>query len=163
MAIVLIHLQSRIDWSTFTVCQRSPDDPARRCAKSGFRFAGAGSHIELPGMPRADQRSRGTLTLRLRVRPASSNFTDEVFLPRMPYLCGGRIASGSEGALYVAADRRHATLLPGHPSPSTIELEWDILSPQCDGTAYDGLPPFFVEADTADAQLLEAILRKRER
>ena len=28
--------------------------------------------------------------------------------------------------------------------------------------SYDGLPPFFVEGDAADVQLLEAILRKRE-
>ncbi len=162
MAVVLVHTQSRIDWSAFTACVRPANDPARVCAETGFRFAGAESHFGLPGMPTAVMRSRDTLTLRLHVRPAGSNFTDEVFLPRLPDVCGGRIASDSEGALHVAADRRHATLSPGQPSPSTIELEWDILSPECDGTAYDGLPPFFVEADTADAELLEAILRKRE-
>jgi hypothetical protein len=160
-AVVLIHMQSRIDWSTFAVCVRPGNDPTQECTETGFRLA-VGSSSALPGMPRSDLRSRGTLTLRLHLRSAVSNFTDEIFLPRMRNLCGGRIASSSEGALHVAADRRHATLSQGHPSPPTIDVEWDILSPECDGTAYDGLPPFFVEADAADARLLEEILRKRE-
>ncbi len=160
-AVALIHVQSRIDWSTFAACMRPADDPTQECVETSFRFA-SGTLSAVPGMPRSDVRSRGTLSLRLHLRPAVSDFTDEIFLPHMFNVCGGRVASASDGALHVAADRRHATLSPGHPSPSTIELEWDILSSECDGTAYDGLPPFFVEADSADARMLETILRKRE-
>ena len=81
----------------------------------------------------------------------------------MPFVCGGSISTVSSGASHIDADRRRAILTPTAPGQaSVVEIEWDVLSPECDGLAYDGLPPFFVEGNAADVDLIEAILRRPE-
>jgi hypothetical protein len=164
-AAVLIFTPSRIDWSKFEVCVRPADGPEQPCEESSLQPDVAAPGFNVRNMPRSNVRSRGTLRLRLPLRPAAPGSTEEIFMPRMHDVCGGQIASVADGALRVSPDRRHATLMvpeAGQMSPATLELEWNILSPECDGVAYDGLPPFFIEGDAATVQPVEAILRKRE-
>jgi hypothetical protein len=165
-ATVLVFMRSRIDWGKFEVCVRPADSPEQPCEESSLRLDDAAPGMNVRNMPQSEARSRGTLTLRLRLRPGVPGSTQEIFMPRMgDAVCGGHIATISDSAFRVDPDRRHATLsspAPGQASASTIEIEWDILSPECDGLAYDGLPPFFLEGDAATAGPLEAILRKRE-
>jgi hypothetical protein len=164
-ATVLVFMQSRIDWSKFEVCTPPADGLEQHCEESGWRFDEAAAIFNVQNMPPAGLRSRGTLKLRLPLRPAAPGFTEEIFMPRMRDVCGGHIATVSDGTFRVDADRRRATLSAakfGQASPSTIELEWNIGSPECDEWAYDGLPPCIIAGDAATVQLLEAILRKRE-
>jgi hypothetical protein len=161
-AWMLIIVRSRIDWSAFEVCVRGDDGTEPSCEATGLRPVRA-AHFSVANMPSAEARSRGTLALRLRLRQTRPGAAEEIFLPRLQNLCGGRIAGVSEESVRVDAERRSALLSgPDADRPAAIDLEWEILSPECDGTAYDGVPPFFLEGDAEDIRPLEAILRARE-
>ncbi len=165
-AIVLVFMESRIDWGRFEVCVLPGDGQTETCRDASLREMPAPTEpLIVPGMPPAAMRSRARLRLRLPLRPAASGFTDEVFMPRSQGLCGGRIIGISDDVVHVDADGRHAVIParePGSGTPITLDLEWNILSPECDGTAYDGWPPLIVEGDAASVRPLEMVLRKRE-
>jgi hypothetical protein len=163
---VLIVMPSRIDWRRFDVRVEPVDVPAGPWVGSSLWLEEPRDAIGVPNLPPPSAGVRGTLRIRLPLRPAAPGSTDEIFLPRLGDVCGGYIGSTSTAGLEVAPDRRHAVLVapePGQPSPASVELEWQLGSPECSGWAYDGLPPFFVEGDAANVRLLEAVFRGRER
>ncbi len=161
-AWMLIMVRSRIDWDAFEVCERGSEGAEPLCETTGLRPA-QGAHFTVAAMPRADVRSRGTLALRLRLHEGVPNSTEEIFMPRLPNVCGGRIAGLSTDQGRIDDDRRTATLSGREADDGAVlDLEWDILSPECDGIAYDGVPPFFLEGEAEDIRPLEAILRARE-
>ena len=162
---VLIVVPSRIDWSRFEVCIRSSVGAQAQCAERSWGFDEAtGSFV--PDMPPAGEGWRGVLEMSLPLRPALPGSTHEIFMPRLPFVCGGRVASPSGGAVDVNADGRRAVVAGGSEvgagSPATITLEWQVGSRECDPLAYEGVPPFFVEGDTETVRRLEAVWRKRE-
>jgi hypothetical protein len=164
-ATVLIFTTSRIDWSRFEVCARPANGPEQPCTESGWRFDEAADSFAVPNMPPSGLSGRGTLTLRLPLRGAARGSTEAIFMPHMRNVCGGHITSVGDSTLRVEPDRRHATLAavgPGQATSSSIELEWQIGSVECDGGAYEGLPPFIVEGDAATVRLVEAILSKAD-
>ncbi len=163
-AVILVLLQSRVDWKKFEVCMRPANGPEQPCVEAGWRIDETVPTLSVPNMPPSG-RSRGTLKLRLPLRPAVPGSSEEIYMPRMHDICGGQIAAISGSKYQIAADRRSAALMapePGQTGPSTIEIEWHLDSPECSVWAYDGLPPFFVEGDAASVRLMAAILRKRE-
>ena len=165
VSTVLILTQSRIDWQRFEVCLHPLGDEAQPCQESGLQFVEGAPAFDAPNMPAGGPQWRGTLTLRLPLRSTASDAAEQLFMPRLPRGCGGSIASVSDGALQVQPDRRGAVLSTppaGLSSPSAIELQWQIGSPDCDAGAYDGLPPFVVAGDANTVRLLEQILRKGE-
>jgi hypothetical protein len=158
----LIMVRSRIDWEAFEVCERASEGSEPHCEPTGLRPV-QGAHFSVAAMPRADVRSRGTLALRLRLHDGIPGSTDEIFMPRLPSVCAGRIAGLSTDHERIDADRRSAMLSDSAAdNGAVLDLEWEILSPECDGIAYDGVPPFFLEGDAEDIRPLEAILRARE-
>ncbi len=159
---MLIIVRSRIDWGAFEVCARGDDGAEPSCEATGLRPVRA-PHFSVENMPRADVRSPGTLALRLRLRDGRPGAAEEIFMPRLQNLCAGRIAGVSAKSVRVDTEQRSALLSgPNADRPAAIDLEWQILSPECDGTAYDGVQPFFLEGDAEDIRPLEAILRARE-
>jgi hypothetical protein len=162
---VLITTRSRIDWSHFEMRMQSADGDPQPWSESSLRLDDPGGSIAIPHFPPAGFSSRGALVVRLPLRPADPGAREDIFMPRMFDVCGGRIASPSDAGLEVASDGRRASLIATAPDvagPSAIEIEWQIGSPECGGWAYDGLPPFFVAGDPLDVQPLETILRSRE-
>ena len=159
---VLVFMQSHIDWSKLEVCVQPADGSPRQCDESGWRFDSPPG-IAVPGMPPTGVGWRGMFQLSFALRPAARGFTEQIFMPRMRSVCGGRIASVPGDN--VGPDRRGATIAmaeTGANASPTITLEWEIGSPECDPLAYDSLPPFVVAGDSRTVQLLEAILRRRE-
>jgi hypothetical protein len=164
VATLLVFTSSRLDWSRFQICTRRDDTPAS-CEDSSLRFDPAAPVFTVANMPAPMSLGPVTLTLRLPLRPGTPGSTNAIFMPRGREICGGYVASASGAGLDVSPDRRHATFAapaPGQASFSTLELTWDILSPECDGMTYDGLPPLIVEGDAATVHALEGILTKTE-
>lgn len=163
-ALVLIVTRSRIDWSRFEVCLRLSDGSTQWCKESGLRFEKDAFDLEARNMPSGAARWSGTLTLRLPLRAAIPSHTEAIFMPRMGLLCGGRVGGMANGTVRIGADRRQAVVVgtdaPG--LPETIELDWELGTPECSDYTYQGWPPFVVVGDVATVQLIGDILRKRE-
>src|SRR5439155_5995573 len=79
-AMVLVVMRSRIDWSRFEVCARSADGPEQPCVESGMRRDDSAPGFTVRNMPPSERRARGTLKLRLPLRPAAPGSTDEIFM-----------------------------------------------------------------------------------
>jgi hypothetical protein len=163
---VLAFAASAIDWNTFHVCRQPSGAPEPQCWQSHWPRERATTGIfGLPNMPLPGPGARGTLALRLSAKGSVSGLVSEIYMPRLPDVCGGYIASPSGGALQVSSDRRRAILatsdLAKDDAPA-IELEWHIGSPECDEWVYDGTVPFFLEGDAPRVQPLEAVLRRME-
>jgi hypothetical protein len=164
-ATVLAFTQSRLDWRKFEVCIRPADQSAEQCQETSWNLDKTSTGVDVPHMPPPGSGWRGMLTLRLPLRSAEGGANEEIFMPHIPGLCGGRIIARSGDASVAASDGRHAIIAAtevDREHASTIELEWDIGSPECNVWAYDGLPPFVVAGDTANVRPLESIFRKIE-
>ena len=163
-ATVMVFMPStRIDWSTFQICTQPADAVAPACSEGSMRLDATAPIVIAPGMPSPIQRRRGTLTLQVPLRPPAPESVEAIFMPRMRDVCGGYIVSPTAPGLDVSADRRHAILSAppaGATPPATLALQWHILAPECDGTSYDGLPPFFVEGDRDSVRFLEGIIER---
>ena len=157
---VLIVLGSRVDWRAFEVCVQA-EDGDRRCAPSGFAWNDT-PVFAVANMPSPGAQPRGTLTIRLTVRPGPADET--VFMPRLPQTCGGYVVDEHDPAVRVSPDRRHAVVAGSDGAgPTTVTLAWQLGSPACQGWAYDGLPPFVVTGDSRAVALIEPVLRDQER
>jgi hypothetical protein len=154
---VLILVPSRIDWDEIGTCVRPVGVTEWSCRTERSRLdpvAGA----TLPGMPPHGTGWQGTLRLSFALHPATDT---EILIPRRSTVCQGRIVSVPPGST-LAEDGRRAVIAPVTATDhAAIVLEWEIGSPAC-LTAYDGLPPFFVAADTATLAPIAATERRYE-
>src|SRR4030095_4911190 len=91
---VLIPTRSHVNWGDFVVCVQPADGSARRCEQSGWRFDDV-SGLFVPGMPPAGHDWRGTIELQLTLRPDGNGYSEEIFMPRGRFVCGGRVAAVS--------------------------------------------------------------------
>jgi len=161
---VLILMQSRFDWHDFEVCLQPADGSETHCAASDMHADDA-ARIVVPNMPQPGSGWLGTLKLSFHLRASADPSGAEIFMPRIPMLCAGRIASPSDGALQVDPDGRHATVaVPplGRDGVPPIAIEWRVGSPDCDVLSFDSLPPFFVEGEAATVRPVAATFRKAE-
>jgi hypothetical protein len=159
-ATVLVLFGSRVDWRAFEVCMQPDEGSDRQCAPSGFVLNDT-PVFALRNMPRPGLQSRGTLTIHLAVRPGTAN--EAIFMPRLPQTCGGYIIDEQVPGMRVASDRRHAVIAGSEGgSPTTVTLQWQLGSPECQGWSYEGLPPFMVAGDSRAVALIEPVLEKQE-
>jgi hypothetical protein len=159
-ATVLVSMRARIDWRAYVVCVQPADGSPERCDDWSWHPE---KELFITPLPPGGAGWRGRLRLVVGLRDAEAGFVDQIFMPRMPLLCAGRIVSIPNGEL--SSDRRHATIAPGagnEASPQTVTLEWEIDSAECAQFAYDGMIPFFLEGDAATVQTVAAMLRRRE-
>lgn len=159
VATVLIISRSQLDWSRFEICTSSAESPEPRCRDSGLRFVPDAFTFGAANMPTGGP-WRGTLTVRVPLRSRPGEIGEEIFMPRMGGVCGGVIASPSSDGVRITADRRRATL--SDTRTATIDLEWQVGSPDCDDGSYDGLPPFVIAGDPTTVELIATILHKHE-
>lgn len=162
-ATVLVVTRSRIDWSALLICTQPADGSAQSC-EEGHWEAGAVTGIFLPHMPPGGA-WRGTLQLWLPLREEAVGFATHVAMPRMPFVCGGRIVSASDGIVQVDAGQRSATIAAaklGATDAPYLKLEWTVGAPECEPIVYDGLPPFVIEGDAESVRLLDTILNTQE-
>jgi hypothetical protein len=159
--VVLVLTRARIDWHDLTVCMQPADGSPQRCDKRTWEPA---NELFPPHLPPGGVGWQGTLRVSFAVRAAEAGFVDEIFMPRMPFICAGRITAIPEGAR--SADLRSATLsstAEGKQDPPIVTLEWNIGAAECSSLTYDGMVPFFVEGDAATVGTVATILRKLER
>jgi hypothetical protein len=163
MATVLVLTESPLDWSSFELCVRTAEAAEWTCTETGWRFDTIG-RIFVPGMPPPGLGWRGTIRMSVPLRPTPPGDGAAIFMPRLRSICGGRVVSRPGGRLRVDADGRRATVeaQADQTVSSGITLEWDVGSPECEVSAYDGVVPFVVEGNAESVRRVESILHRNE-
>lgn len=159
--VVLVLMRSRIDWRELLVCIQPADGSPQRCDRRSWQPE---HELFVAHLPPGGAGWQGKLRLSLALHPTAAGFVDEIFMPRMPFVCGGRVVSTPAGT--ISADQRHASITTpaiDQATPAIVTLEWQIGAPECHDLAYDGMVPFFVEGDAGTVSTVAAVLRRQER
>jgi hypothetical protein len=159
-ATVLIVAHTAIDWSWFQAC----DVLAQSCRTSGLALGDAdrprcASCVE--GMPPSGPLPPLRLELRMALRPTPAGVAWAIAMPRAARFCEGRIARVEGRDAVVSDDGQRATwTASANDVPQgAVDIDWELHSARCQGFAYSGLPPFFLEGDRETVMRLEELVR----
>ncbi|MBW2261483.1 MAG: hypothetical protein JRG91_05865 [Deltaproteobacteria bacterium] len=159
MVMVTVLSPTWMDWSSFQVCREQ--EGGTHCRDSGLHLARRGYMDVMGPMPglRGEGRARGaSVQVRFSVRIPPGAREHVILFPEILYACRGRVASVPAGST-IADGGRQAHLVTGSdPVDGTLVLEWRPGSTDCPEYTFQGMVPFFIEAEPETAALMQSLL-----
>jgi len=161
-ALVVVRSQTWLNWTGFSLCRKDSDAAEFSCVDSGLHYSPPEYLMvvpPIPGLLHPSELAHQRVQIRFHLRIPPNAGEHVILMPVVKSGCRGRIEAVPDGNSRISTDGRKAALVSGEePVDGTLVLEWIPGSRECPEESFGGLPPFFIEAETDTAYLMEKLL-----